>query len=351
MAQPPSSRPVSQRDIAARLGVTHATVSMALRDSPRISETRRQEIKALAQSMGYSPDPMLRQLAAYRSTQSPKPLQSCIAWLNTWDPPKDYFQESEYAAYWRGALNGANRNGFQLEEIAVAHLQLSPSRLIEILHARNIQGVIIPPVFGNYPFEKCDWTGIAVVKLGFSCSTLHSHIVTSDQYEGGALAAKSMIEGGYNRVGFVSTSRFERITRGNFAAGFVHMRDSLTIPKDRLSNLILDDPLRPSAQRRFYQWFRSRKPSAILYSEHPIDIWIMELGLNIPKDIALAGTSIFDSGVDSGLDQFPEEIGSNAVDFVTSMIIERHFGLPEHRRCLLVEPTWKYRKTLPKRKK
>lgn len=48
----------SQKTIAERLGVTDATVSMALRDHPRISEKRKKQVRQIARELGYTPHPL-----------------------------------------------------------------------------------------------------------------------------------------------------------------------------------------------------------------------------------------------------------------------------------------------------
>ena len=58
---------VTIKDIAQRLGVAVSTVSMALKDSPQISEKRRREIKQTACEMNYVPNPFGRALQAQRS--------------------------------------------------------------------------------------------------------------------------------------------------------------------------------------------------------------------------------------------------------------------------------------------
>ena len=60
---------VTLRDIAQAAGVHYSTVSIALRDHPRISAPVRRKIKAIAQRMGYTPDPALAALNAYRKTK------------------------------------------------------------------------------------------------------------------------------------------------------------------------------------------------------------------------------------------------------------------------------------------
>ncbi len=58
---------VSIKDIASRAGTSNVTVSLALRDSPKISQARRAQIKALAKEMGYRVNPLARAMRMQRS--------------------------------------------------------------------------------------------------------------------------------------------------------------------------------------------------------------------------------------------------------------------------------------------
>src|SRR5512143_413648 len=53
---------VSIKDIAARAGVSHSTVSRALSNNPLIAEATRRRLQGLAQEMGYSPNAIARGL-------------------------------------------------------------------------------------------------------------------------------------------------------------------------------------------------------------------------------------------------------------------------------------------------
>ncbi|MBU1878564.1 MAG: LacI family transcriptional regulator, partial [Chloroflexi bacterium] len=59
--------PVSIKDIAKNAGVSHSTVSRALRDSPLVAETTRARIQRLAREMGYSPSSIGRSLVMGRT--------------------------------------------------------------------------------------------------------------------------------------------------------------------------------------------------------------------------------------------------------------------------------------------
>jgi len=65
----PGQRAITIADIARRCGVSNSTVSKALHGNPEISEARAEEIRAMAQTLGYDPTayPEARRLVARRS--------------------------------------------------------------------------------------------------------------------------------------------------------------------------------------------------------------------------------------------------------------------------------------------
>lgn len=54
-------------EIARQLGVSHSTVSRALRDNPRISKATRKKVQALAEELGYHANSMANQMSQGRS--------------------------------------------------------------------------------------------------------------------------------------------------------------------------------------------------------------------------------------------------------------------------------------------
>ena len=105
----PAYRP-SLRDIAKALGLSHVAVSLALRDSPRVSEARRAEVKAMADKLGYRPDPMLASLVAYRQSKRPAGIRACLGWINQWPRPEELREHKEFDKYWLGARDAAERS-------------------------------------------------------------------------------------------------------------------------------------------------------------------------------------------------------------------------------------------------
>jgi len=78
----------SMRDVANAVGVSVSAVSLAIRNSPRVSAAMRQKISAKLVEMGYQPDPMLSALAQYRRSKTTAPISAELAWINCWPVPK-----------------------------------------------------------------------------------------------------------------------------------------------------------------------------------------------------------------------------------------------------------------------
>ena len=110
----PTPARVTLRDIARELGVSHVTVSLALRDHPRISKAMTTRVKQTAARLGYRPDPMLTALSHYRRGRRANPITASIAWINAWPKPEQLRSFREFDAYWRGARTAATKFGYRV---------------------------------------------------------------------------------------------------------------------------------------------------------------------------------------------------------------------------------------------
>ena len=65
MKKPPKS---TMRDVAASLGISHSTVSRALRDDPRITAGVRKQVARAAEKLRYRRDTKVSELMAHLRT-------------------------------------------------------------------------------------------------------------------------------------------------------------------------------------------------------------------------------------------------------------------------------------------
>ncbi|HEX9047929.1 MAG TPA: LacI family DNA-binding transcriptional regulator, partial [Verrucomicrobiae bacterium] len=191
-----SSR-VTLRDVAKQVGVSHVTVSMALRNHPKISIRRREEILRVVKEMNYVPDPLFGQLAAYRQrNQVADKIHSTIAWVNHWDEPERLLGLKEFAAYWKGAIAAAAERGYRVEEIRWPK-NCSARRFEQILFARGIRGILIPPHLISPDWGSFNWNRFSIIRFGMSVQSPDSNVVTSDQYRAMIMAMRKIHGYGY----------------------------------------------------------------------------------------------------------------------------------------------------------
>lgn len=344
-APSPSGR-VSLRDVAKAVGVSHVTVSLALRGDPRVSATRRVEIQRVAERLGYRPDPMLSSLAAYRNSKRPVTICSTIAWLNQWDDPRELYRWHEFEAYWIGACDAAQKLGYRLEEFKIRR-NLTSDRLQKILETRGVRGILIPPHRADLSLPDFDWSRFSLVRLGFSVKNPRAHVVTSDQATCAAMAFEKVHERGYQRIGYVSSRRFDRNTGGNFRAGYLQSQDGFLPLKKHLPPLFLEDESPAASSRLLAQWLKQCKPDAIITSLAALHGFLDRIGCRIPEDVAVCATSLFDCNFDCGVDQNPSEVGHVAISTLAGLIHQNERGIPRYCRRILVEGRWIDGKSLP----
>jgi LacI family transcriptional regulator len=339
-----SGSAVTLRDIAQRLGISHVTVSMALRDSPRIPEAHRKEIREMAAEMGYRPNPMAAALAHFKQSSKVRPVQAAMAWVNFWPDPKKLYSYAEFERYWQGAKASAEKIGYHLEEF-VCDKSLTTSRLQKILVARGVNGILIPPHQVAVDWGDFAWERFFAVRFGRTVETPRVHLVTADQAANTILAFDEVCARGYKRIGFVSLP-LQRAPQ--FEAGFLAAQRFVPL-KLRLPVFRADHATAPTCHAAFATWLKKQKPDAIITETGCVPTLLKKAGCRVPEDIGVAVTSILDGNADSGIYQNPEEIGRVAVLMVASLIHNNDKGIPPIFRQNLVEGKWVDGSSLPRR--
>lgn len=340
-------------DIAARAGVSHATVALALRNHHRISEKRRNQIHKLAKEMGYVRDPLLAALASYRSHIHPVKLQNAIAWINHWEQPEKLRKaHREFDSYWHGAEKAAKHFGYRLDEVRW-EAEFTAKRFEQILLTRGIRGVLIPPHPVAPDWGDFDWAKFSVIRFGLSVPSPDSHLVTADQLRAVLMAVKRISELGYQRIGLVVPEDQDRRLGGNFIGGFAAAQKFFKLAV--LPPLLAEEQLYFGEQakkgsRLLEQWLKKNKPDALLTSVKSLPELLRQSGWRIPQDIAVAGTSI-DVPLDAGVDQHSEAIGRMAVEMLVSQINLNERGEPADPARILIESRWRDGASLPPRNK
>jgi DNA-binding LacI/PurR family transcriptional regulator len=344
---------VRQVDIANKLGISQSAVGLALRNHPRISLKRREEVKRVAEELGFRPDPYLAGLSAYRQQKKAADFQGVIGWINHWNEPLNLRKYGEFEAYWRGASATAQRLGYKVEEIQWSE-GCSVKRVERILTAQGIQGVLIPPHQNNTDFDKLDWDKFSLIRFGMSVNRPDSNLVTSDQHRAMLMAVTKVNEYGYKRIGLMTDPDFEKKLGGNYYGAFCWAQKLLKLdpalpPHFTRNEIFCADPKKEL--QSLNGWVSKYHPDAILTPCNHVPEMIKNLGYKIPEDIAIAGTSVLDLSLDSGIDQHSEGIGKIAVEMLIKQIYANERGEPLDACRILVESTWRDGKSLPRHRR
>ena len=340
---------VTVYDIAERLGCSHATVSLSLRNSPQISAPRREQVRRMAEKMGYAPDPDLASLAAYRMRNTSAKIRSALAWINHWEQPEQLRKHREFDLYWQGAERAARRLGYNMEEVRWAP-EHSAKRFEEILLARGIRGVLIPPHFTVPDWGGFNWGMFSVVRFGLSVPQPDSHLVTADQLRAVIMAVKKLAEYGYQRIGLVVPADTDRKLGGGFVGGIGSAEKSFALPvtPPLLTEEAVYVQQPEKAGQLLARWLKRHQPDVLLTSVSSVPARLRELNHRIPEDIAVAGTSV-DVPVDAGIDQHSEAIGRIAVETLAAQINLNVRGEPPDPFRVLVESRWRDGTSAPRR--
>jgi DNA-binding LacI/PurR family transcriptional regulator len=334
---------ISQADIAKHIGVSASTVSLALKNDPRITKKVRQKVLDGAQELGYRPDPSVSALANYRWKTKPQAYSGTVAWITVGDEPGELRKNiPEYTLYWKGAHTCAKRFGYRIEEFALNE-RMPLEKLEKILYARNIKGLLLPPepvLFEDW--NKLNASNYSIVRMSRSVHNLEAHFVMTNQMADGLLASKKMNDHGYKRIGFVGRKLEERL----FCPGFFwgqQNRNAEYIPP-----LFLHEIAPDQQAGALSQWIATYKPEAILQDHVGFYDLLNEIGLRSPEDIATASQNTLPSGT-AGIIQNLEEVGRVAMLLLISLISDNDRGIPEIARQVLVPGKWIDGPSLPHR--
>ncbi|HLP76936.1 MAG TPA: LacI family DNA-binding transcriptional regulator [Candidatus Paceibacterota bacterium] len=343
---------VTLRQIAKKLGVSHSTVVMALRNDHTISAKRRQQVSRVARQMGYKPDPFLSGLAAYRQSRVPTKERGVLAWINHWKAPDDLNQFSEFRAYRKGASESAKRFGYRVDEIRWS-ADCSPKRLERILLARGIEGVLIPPHHEVLDWGDFDWRKFSVLRFGMSVQNPDSNLVTTDVFRAIVMAVTRLHEYGYRRIGLTINEDFNVRLGGNFLSGYFYSQKLLDLDPalppflTTLTTRSADDLAREKELLK--RWLGKNEPDAILTGDIEVPAMLGELGLDVGEDIAVAGMSVLDIPLNAGIDQRSEAVGRIAAEMLVKQININERGEPAAPCRIMVESRWQDGSSVPRK--
>ena len=272
---------ISLKDLAHELGVSIATVSRALRNSPEIGQEMQMKVKELAKRLNYRPNPFAQSLRK----EGPRIIGVVVPNLVT------HF----YAAVLDGIEDEARRADYSVISSNSHESCEDEVRAIDNFINLHVEGIIasVSQNTTDYShFEKVSKMGIPLVFFGRTCLPDLFSSVTANGDVAAQKATQHLIDTGSRRIAFLGGPNHLDMVKRRKHGYLEALRDN-RIPIDRelvVCNRI-DFDLVVEATKQLLQI--ENRPDAILAVNDTVTFAaftaVKEMGLRIPEDVALIG--------------------------------------------------------------
>ena len=200
--------PLTMKDIARELGVSVATVSRALKDSPRISEDRRKVIQAYAREHNFYPNAISEALR--HSRIMPQKVIGVIV-------PE--FTHYYFSSILTGIEEAAFARGFNIMVALSDEKYEREARICENFHRNKVCGVIVSQAKDTRTYDhyqKLIDAGIPLVFYDRICTGVNASRVVVDDYMGAYNAVTHLIESGCKRIAFYGGPMLLEISKNRY---------------------------------------------------------------------------------------------------------------------------------------
>ncbi len=186
---------ISIADIARIAGVSHTTVSRALRESPLISLDTRERIQRLAQEMGYTPNAIAQSLQTRRT--------SMIGLVVT------SIDDPFLSDIVKGVEEVARVAGFSVILSATHNDPDQEMAVIETFHRRRVDGILVASSRITNKYKKrLDHIRVPTVLINSQAESQDEllHWVAVDDRAGAQLAVEHLLHLGHRSIGYLGVS-------------------------------------------------------------------------------------------------------------------------------------------------
>ena len=314
------ARRLGMRAVAQAAGVSLMTVSLALRNSPRVLLETRMRVQQVAAELGYRPDPEIsRLMQRLRPTRA-----GSGAVLAMIDLHAEKINLQAYDLRVRDGIEGRARQlGYSVSLFALRDYGGRLPRLLGVVRCRGISGILLLPATPTVALDPtATWDGLSVVAVTTSVISPQFHQVVPHHVLNIRLLIEHLTGRGFKRLGLIMSESLHQRTYEIYAM-------VMTVAGHRSGILIIPDLASAEAREAsVIAWLEARDPDVIIGGELMLRmlkaarvaracVGREKVALTDPPD----ATTLF-------LDQQPDVIGASAVSLLTGMIHNNETGIP-----------------------
>lgn len=276
------------KDIARELGVSVATVSRALKDSPRISQALRSRIQQFARDHNFTPNVLAESLRLSRVR--PQKLIGVIM------PEIVHYY---FASILKGIEEEAATRGYHIIVAQSNERYETEVKLCQSFLENKVCGVIVSQAKDthNYAhFQRLIDTGVPLVFFDRICTGVDASRVVVDDYMGAFNAVNYLISTGCRRIAYYGSPLHLEIAKNRFN-GYKDALSKNKIPFNE--NLVRICDTRHDAEMITPSLFEEDNyPDAFFTINDDTALGILytvkHMGLRVPEDVSICG---FTNGV------------------------------------------------------
>ena len=233
----------------------------------------------------------------------------------------------------------AASHGFSVDEFWLGRDGLTPRKLVRILKARGIEGLIVSPMSKRLACAEIDFTSFSSVTFGYAMNSPSLHTAGGNVMGGMLLAFERLRALGYRRIGVALTKWIVGRSQSAFTGGLFSLHQDLE-PEDRVPFLELPHEV-DQGRDVFCSWVTRHAPDVVISMDTHAPVWIKGMGLRMPKDIAFVSHDWVPSmsGI-AGIDQRRPHVASAAVDLLAVQMARFERGVPAVPRQVLTPSAW-----------
>jgi DNA-binding LacI/PurR family transcriptional regulator len=200
--------PLTMKDIARKFGISVATVSRALKDSPRISAERRTAIQQYAREHNFTPNVIAESLR-HSKVQPIKVIGVII--------PE--FAHYYFSSILSGIEEEASAHGYRIM-VAQSNEQYEREvRICQSFYENKVCGIIVSQAKDTQKYDhflRLQDAGVPLVFYDRICTGVNASRVVVDDYMGAFNAVSHLIEAGCRRIAFYGSAPTMEISKNRF---------------------------------------------------------------------------------------------------------------------------------------
>ena len=331
-------------DIARTCGLSVTTVGMALRGSGTISNETRSTVKRIAEQMGYVPNINAAALALIGRKSSLNKNTTTIAAIDC--PTHEMDQKCIWESRKQSLSSLAHNLGMDVKCYHAKNMT-EFRRIIQTLHARGVDGIILDRLMIDLDLRTIDWNPFCVIARGrFQTSTPFSSVRECEMSKVRE-AIDRLKRQGHQRIGACLLKHSKSIIDDLDRLSAILIHDTLIDKKFIIPSFNKPAPA-PQETLTYNQsilsWYKEHQPDAIIGFSSNFYHVLKSAGILAPRDYSFVSLNLHSNepqiGEISGFENGECKMAEVALEQMATLLRYNRRGVPQSRLDHIITSNW-----------